>query len=179
MAHGREKKLTEELKVWVVQQLACFETHATVRDELKAEHGIEITKQALSGYDPTTKVGERLSEQRKALFHETRKQFLESTAEIGVAHRAVRLRMLERMALKAEAMGNLALAASMLEQAAKEVGDVFTNKRLLEGSLQVNHDHRVLAARERIAAKIAEKRAITIEGKAVEKGAGDASGRPN
>ncbi len=63
----------------------------------------------------------------------TRAAFLADAATIGIAHRAVRLRTLGRLADRAEAMGNLALAAEILEQAAKEVGNAFTNKREVAG----------------------------------------------
>ena len=72
-------------------------------------------------------------EKWKALFEETRKTFLEDTATIAISHRAVRLRALQRMSEKAEMQGNMVLAASLLEQAAKEVGDSFTNRRELTG----------------------------------------------
>ncbi|WP_237143578.1 hypothetical protein [Phyllobacterium zundukense] len=38
------------------------------------------------------------------------------------------------MAEKAETQGNMVLAANLLEQAAKEVGDAFTNRRALVGA---------------------------------------------
>ncbi|KIC21722.1 hypothetical protein, partial [Leisingera sp. ANG-Vp] len=48
-------------------------------------------------------------------------------------NRAVRLRTLQRMAEKAETMGNTVLAKGLLEQAAKEVGNAYTNRRELSG----------------------------------------------
>lgn len=42
---------------------------------------------------------------------------------------AYRLRALGRMAEKAESMKNMALTAQLLEQAAKEVGDVYVNRQ--------------------------------------------------
>ena len=74
-----------------------------------------------------------LSAEFRAIFEATRATFLEETAAIGVSHRAVRLRAIERLAYKAEALGNLVLAASLLEQAEKEVGNAFTNKREVAG----------------------------------------------
>ena len=68
-----------------------------------------------------------------ALHEETRKAFLEGTSKIAISHRAVRLRALQRMAERAESMGNIALAAQLFEQAAKEAGDSYTNRRELTG----------------------------------------------
>lgn len=62
------------------------------------------------------------------LFHDTRKRFREDTAEIPIANRAYRLRALGRIVEKAEGMRNLALALQVLEQAAKESGDMYVNR---------------------------------------------------
>ncbi|PLU18353.1 hypothetical protein BMJ31_20250, partial [Sinorhizobium medicae] len=55
----------------------------------------------------------------------------EDTATIAISHRAVRLRALQRMAEKAEIQSNMVLAASLLKQAAEEVGNAYTNRREL------------------------------------------------
>ncbi|WP_256345640.1 DUF2280 domain-containing protein, partial [Pseudomonas sp. F1002] len=49
---------------------------------------------------------------------------------IPIANRAYRLRALGRMAEKAETMKNMALATQIIEQAAKETGDVYVNRRV-------------------------------------------------
>jgi hypothetical protein len=130
MAKG---KLSVEVQTFVVQSLACFDSPSTVVAAVKKEYGEEITRQAVEGYDPNKKAGANLAEKWKLLFEETRKAFLEDTSQIAISHRAVRLRALQRMAEKAEAQGNMVLAASLMEQAAKEVGDSYTNRRELTG----------------------------------------------
>lgn len=130
MAKG---KLKEEVKTFIVQSLACFDGPSFVAQEVKQEFGEEITRQAVEGYDPNKRAGRNLSAKWRALFDETRKAFLEDTSKIGISHRAVRLRAIERMAKKAEEMGNMALAAQLHEQAAKECGDAYTNRRELTG----------------------------------------------
>lgn len=130
MAKG---KLSEGVKTFIVQSLACFDTPSVVVAAVKKEFGEEITRQAVEGYDPNKKAGTNLSDKWRALFDETRKTFLEDTAAIAISHRAVRLRALQRMAEKAETQGNMVLAANLLEQAAKEVGESFTNRRELTG----------------------------------------------
>lgn len=67
----------------------------------------------------------------KAVFEETRKSFLEDTSGIAISHKAVRLRALQRMAERAEEVGNIVAAMDLLEQAAKEVGDAYSNRRVL------------------------------------------------
>ncbi|MNE97053.1 hypothetical protein D3C80_1953460 [compost metagenome] len=63
------------------------------------------------------------------LFEDTRARFREETAEIPIANRAYRLRTLGRLAEKVEGMRNYGLTLQILEQAAKEVGDVYVNRQ--------------------------------------------------
>lgn len=126
-------KYTDEIKTRIVQSLACFDSPSTVAKAIKAEFGVEISPQAAEAYDPNKVAGKKLSNRFRLLFAETRKAFLEDTSQIGISHRAVRLRALQRMAEKAETSGNMVLAASLLEQAAKEVGESYTNRRELTG----------------------------------------------
>lgn len=133
MADRGEPKLTDEARTFVVQALACFDTPAQAAAAVKKEFGLSITPQGCEAYDPTKRAGAKLSAKWVALFEETRKTFLEDTSRIGISHRAVRLRALQRMAEKAEDMKNLPLAAQLYEQAAKESGDAYTNRRELTG----------------------------------------------
>ena len=126
-------KYSDEVKSRVVQALACFDSPAIVAKSIKAEYGVDISTQAVEAYDPTKVAGRKLSDRYRQLFEETRKAFLEDTVSIAISHRAVRLRALQRMSEKAEHQGNMALAAQLMEQAAKEVGDSFTNRRELTG----------------------------------------------
>lgn len=128
-----EPKLTEEAQVFVVQAVACFDAPSVVAAAVKKEFGLVVTPQAIEVYDPNKRAGRNISDKWRELFEATRKAFLEDTAQIGISHRAVRLRSIQRMADKAEGMGNLALAAQLNEQAAKEAGNAYTNKRELSG----------------------------------------------
>ena len=122
--------LRSEVKAFIVQALACFDTPSQVVAQVKTEFGIEITRQQCESHDPTKFAGQRLAKKWAALFHEARKRFREETTDIPIANRVFRLRTLGRMAEKAENMKNMALTAQLLEQAAKEVGDVYVNRRL-------------------------------------------------
>ncbi|UNK39368.1 DUF2280 domain-containing protein [Shinella sp. H4-D48] len=122
-------KLSDEVKAFIIQSLACFDGLAVVVAAVKREYGIEISKQLCESHDPTKKAGAKLGERWRVLFDETRKSFLEDTSTIAISHRAVRLRALQRMADKAEGQGNMVLASNLIEQAAKEVGDSYTNRQ--------------------------------------------------
>ncbi|WGK60521.1 DUF2280 domain-containing protein [Halopseudomonas sp. SMJS2] len=121
--------LRSEVKAFIVQALACFDTPSQVVAAVKTEFGIEVTRQQCESHDPTKFAGQRLGKKWVDLFHHTRKRFREETAEIPIANRAYRLRTLGRLAEKAENMRNMALTAQLLEQAAKEVGDVYVNRQ--------------------------------------------------
>jgi hypothetical protein len=125
--------LTDDVKAFIVQALACFDTPSQVADAVKAEYGIIVTRQQCEAYDPNKKIGKGLSAKWKALSEETRKRFLEDASQIPIANQTFRLRTLDRMLQRVEKQGNLALAAQLLEQASKEVGGAFTNKRELTG----------------------------------------------
>lgn len=128
-----KERLSPEVQTYIVQALACFDSPKTVADAVKAEFGVTITRQLVETYDPNKKASGRLAVKWETLFEETRKTFLEDTSKIAISHRAVRLRALQRMAERAETMGNIALAAQLFEQAAKEAGDSYTNRRELTG----------------------------------------------
>ncbi|WP_342242652.1 DUF2280 domain-containing protein [Ensifer sp. OTU672] len=125
--------LKDEVKTFIVQSLACFDTPSVVVEAVRKEFGATITRQSVEGYDPTKKAGSKLADKWRMLFEETRKTFLEDTASIAISHRAVRLRALQRMADKAETQGNMVLASSLLKQAAEEVGGAYTNRREITG----------------------------------------------
>ncbi|MDD1966178.1 DUF2280 domain-containing protein [Pseudomonas putida] len=122
--------LRSEVKAFIVQALACFDTPSQVVAAVKTEFGLDISRQQCESHDPTKFAGQKLGQKWAELFHQCRARFREETADIPIANRAYRLRTLGRMAEKAETMKNMALTAQLLEQAAKEVGDVYVNRRL-------------------------------------------------
>lgn len=121
--------LSNEVKAFIVQALACFDTPSQVAAAVREEFGIEVTRQKCEAHDPTKRAGKDLAKRWVVMFEDTRKRFREEVAEIPIANRAYRLRALGRMAEKAENMRNLALTAQLLEQAAKECGDVYVNRQ--------------------------------------------------
>lgn len=128
-----EGKLNDAEKAFVVQSLACFDSPSAVAEAVRKEFGKTINRQSIEAYDPTKKAGAKLAKKWRALFEATREAFICDTAEIGISHRSVRLRTLQRLADKAEKTGNMVLVSSLLEHAAKEMGDAFTNRREVTG----------------------------------------------
>lgn len=126
--------LTNEQQTYTVQALACFDSPSTVAKALKEDFGVQVSPQGVESYDPNKRAGRNLAKKWLTIFEETRKAFLEDTSQIGISHRTVRLRTLQRMAEKAETIGNMVLASSLLEQAAKEMGGSYSNRRELTGA---------------------------------------------
>lgn len=131
--------LAENVKLRIVQALACFDTPSQVAKEIKAEFGLDVSPQQCEAYDPNKRVGQKLSEKFRLIFAETRKAFLEDTSTIGVSHRAVRLRTLQRLIDRAESQGNIGMVSQLLEQVAKETGDAYTNKQKVLVNATVAH----------------------------------------
>lgn len=121
--------LSDEVKRYAVQALACFDSPAQVIRDVKQEFRVDVTPQQLQAYNPETVAGKRMSKKLRGLFDLTREGFLKDVAKIPIAQQSYRLRTLNRMLQKVELQGNTLAAAQILEQAAKEIGGAFTNRR--------------------------------------------------
>lgn len=126
--------LKGEVKAFIVQSLACFDTPSQVVELVKKEFGLSITRQQVESHDPTKANGRGLAQKWVDMFNATRERFQNEISDIPIANKAYRLRVLDRMATRAEGMKNFALTADIIEQAAKECGDAYTNKHKFEHS---------------------------------------------
>lgn len=118
--------LTDKIKTFIVKGLACYDTPSQVAEAVKMNFNVEITRQHVYAYDPNA--SQHMAPRWRELHAATRQALLREVAEIGVAHRTVRLRMLDRLAHRCE-RNNVALALECLELAAKECGGIFENRR--------------------------------------------------
>lgn len=126
--------LKPEVRAFIVQELACFDTPSQIVESVQKEFKVQVTRQQVASHDPTKAAGKGLAQKWVDLFNELRDRFLNEISDIPIANKAYRLRALDRMMTKAESMRNMALAASLMEQAAKECGDAYTNKQKVEHS---------------------------------------------
>lgn len=124
--------LKPEVKAAIVQMLACYDTLSIVVDAIQKDYGIKVTPQQVESHDPTKVSGKGLAQKWVELFNLTRDRFLNEISDIPIANKAYRLRVLQRMSTTAEGMKNLGMTAQLLEQAAKEVGDAYSNKQKVE-----------------------------------------------
>ncbi|MCL6336233.1 DUF2280 domain-containing protein [Pectobacterium carotovorum subsp. carotovorum] len=120
--------LSADIKAFIVQALACFDSPTQVVKSVKVEFGIDITRQQIESHDPTKANGRKLASRWVEMFNQTRSAVQEETSTIAIANKAYRLRSLDRMASEAERMKNYPMAAKLIEQAARECGDAYRGK---------------------------------------------------
>lgn len=120
--------LKDQHKFFIVQCLACYDTPTQVVYSVKDEFGLTLERAQIQLYDPTKAQGKHLSQKYREIFEATRKAFIDEVGKIPVANQAYRLRKLQQVIERAERRGNDVMLMEALEQAAKEVGGMFTNK---------------------------------------------------
>jgi hypothetical protein len=124
--------LNGAVKVFIVERLACFDRPTEVQEAVKAAFKVNVSLQQLACYDPTKVNGRGLSKTLKEVFEGTRKKFLDDTSNIPIAHKSYRLRRLQKLADDHDR--NPTMVLSVLEQAAKEQGEAYTNRQKHEHS---------------------------------------------
>jgi len=122
-------KLKDEHKAFLVQRLAVFDSPKQAAEALMAEFGIELTPQGVEAYDPTKCAGHALRERWRTVFWTVRESFLAEFRRVPESHKAVRVKMLARAADVFKDQSNYLAMADMLEQIAKEMGDVYSSHR--------------------------------------------------
>lgn len=126
--------LNNKVKAYIVQGLATYMTPSEVVDAVKQEFDIEVTRQQVSSYEPGKAAAVNLSQKWKDLFKQFRDDFNNDIQAIPVANKAYRLSVLNKMVADSVKSKNRPLAASLLEQVAKEMGEVFTNKQKVDNT---------------------------------------------
>lgn len=90
--------LKGEVKAFIVQSLACFDTPSQVVELVKKEFGLSITRQQVESHDPTKANGKGLAQKWVDMFNATRERFQNEISDIPIANKAYRLRVLDRIA---------------------------------------------------------------------------------
>lgn len=125
--------LDNKVKAFIVHGLATYLTPSEVAEAVKVEFdGLEVSRQQISCYNPNTVAGSELSQKWRDAYAKWRKEFNENIESIPIANKAYRLKLLDDMTRDALKSKNRPLAASLVEQAAKEMGEVFTNKHKVD-----------------------------------------------
>ena len=136
-------ELNDDVKRFIVQALACYDSPKTISDAVLEEFEVSVPRMQVAKYDPTKVAGRNLSKKWRDLFETTRAAWREQSVEVPIANRVFRLRVLDRLAAKAERMKNMGMVSQLLEQAAKEVGDVYVNRPRVAGGADGSGDEPV------------------------------------
>lgn len=123
--------LKEPVKIFIVQALACRDTPQQVVDHVKQEFDLVISRSQCQSYDPTKYSGRNLSEKFVKLFNETREKFDDGLIDIPIANKHYRMRQYDKLLNKAK---NIPMALRIMEQAAKDSGGLFTNRKEITGA---------------------------------------------
>jgi hypothetical protein len=127
-------KLKREHQIFIVTSLACFDTPSEVVAAVKDTFGIDVDRGQVWTYDASKPhLRTRLSDELLEIFDTTREAFRNDVTGIAIANKSVRLRELQKLYETAKDRGAVVVAAEILEQAAKETGGAFTNRRELSG----------------------------------------------
>lgn len=137
-----EPQFSDEVKQFIVREFAAFAKPKEVVAALKENFDIDTTKLRLRRYDLGAAYGRRddsrLSQELQIIFQEAREAYLDEVARIPIANRAYRLAQLNRVVdeewEKSAAERDPNVIAKALEQAAKEVGNVYTNSVSVRGT---------------------------------------------
>ena len=127
-------RINKRVKLYIVRSLATYETPSETARGVQEEFGITVTKQQCEAYDPTKKTGQDLSEEFKAEFYRVRKEMNDNLSAIPIANIAYRLKRLQRFIDHEQFKENPVIVPSLLEQAAKEVGGLYTNRKEITGA---------------------------------------------
>lgn len=134
-APKKPTRLTKDMKLMIVTQLAMFAGPSEVRDMIEKEFGYRISSlSAITWYDPTTTFGADCDPKWRALFEATRATYLTDVGCVPIMNRAYRARQLQRALDKEWTRENTVGVRDTLKQAAEEEGGVFTNRRELTGA---------------------------------------------
>lgn len=118
--------LNKKQKLFIVRSLAVFNTPQETVVLVKEEFNADVTRQQVETYDPTKRAGKDLSEEFRIEFEATRKDFLEKPENIPTANKSVRLKILNDLVYKNHK--NQRVVRGLLEQIAKEMGGLYTNR---------------------------------------------------
>ena len=120
-------------KIFIIQQLAMWVEPSEIKKALEEDFKIEPTLSQICYYDP--KYG-KISAELKALYEETRENFTKEIESIPIANEAYRLKVLQRRLSSqlSQRVVNDKLVMELCEQAAKERGRMYTNRREITGA---------------------------------------------
>jgi hypothetical protein len=122
--------LKDAEKCAIVTLLARFTRPSDVVVYVRRHFGLEIDRFQVRSYDPTNPRYEGGAKWRP-IFEAAREAYLSSIEAIPISHKGYRLNTLQQILDMAMRRGDVALAASILVQAAKEAGPISRSNGLV------------------------------------------------
>lgn len=128
--------LANKHKSFIVIRLACYDSSTEIQQEFEELYGFKPDMNQIAYYNPDNILSsQRLAQKWRDLFNDTRARFKEEVQNIPIANQAYRLKKLQKNMEHLERVRNYKAANETIEQAAKEVGGSYTNKREHSGTL--------------------------------------------
>lgn len=118
-------RITKKVKLFIVRMLAEFETPTQTSKTVRDIFNVEVTPQQCEAYDPTKRTGQDLSQDLRDKFFEYRRIANQELEAIPIANKRYRLQLLQQLVEKYP--DNPVLIPKWAEQAAKEMGGLYTN----------------------------------------------------
>ncbi|RGD93948.1 DUF2280 domain-containing protein [Acinetobacter sp. SWAC57] len=119
-------RITKKVKLFIVRMLAEFESPTRASKTVKEIFNLDVTPQQCEAYDPTKRTGQDLSQELRDKFFEYRRKANEELEAIPIANKRYRLQLLQ--GLVDNFPNNPVFIPKWTEQAAKEMGNQYTNK---------------------------------------------------
>lgn len=125
-------RITKKVKLFIVRMLAEFESPTQTSKTAKEVFNVDVTPQQCEAYDPTKRTGQDLSQELRDLFFEYRRKANDELEAIPIANKRYRLQLLQN--LVDAYPNNPVFTPKWAEQAAKEMGNQYTNKQEITGA---------------------------------------------
>lgn len=138
---AHNSKLPDDVRAFIVMSYARFALTRDIHKAVMDEFGLDVDSKTLCNHmlDRPSRAAE-MGARWVALFNETRAAFREQVEAIPITNPAYRLSKMQRYFDILDSKDAIGPAMSVLEQAAKEAGGAFTNRRELSGKLKVEDE---------------------------------------
>lgn len=122
-------KIPDEVKAFIVAELACYSSPSEVAALVLQEFDLTIDRRIIQQHDPTKEAGSHLAQRWIDQFEAARREFNELRSAVPIANKIRRLKLLDQSVRQLLARKNVMGAAQLMEQAAREVGGIYERHR--------------------------------------------------
>lgn len=176
-----EKGIPIPVKERMVELFAQFQSVTAVQKAIKAEFKLDLQQRTIETYNPASRLC-RMGKRLRSLYAAVRKEYVERSADVALAHQAHRLRLIGEIVDKATTAKDFGNAIKGLELAAKEMGGALEGRTIVTHTGAVAHVHgSVEDMRQELAMRLATvvealpmlSSPDTVDATATEEGEGD------